>query len=298
MHGNLKVLIESLVRETLLEIQLDEGGLGGHMMHLYDNQDLTFGDMKNVFKLAASGELEEVTEKIDGQNVFFSYDIPTQTLRFSRNKGNIKSGGMQLQDMIAKWRENPGIGDAFSSAYQVVDKSVQSLGPAAQASIFGPNHNVWYSGEVVAANSPNVINYDRDAFVIHPGGTVYDSNAKPVDIDTSANYAALVNVVNQFRDANTGSSWDILEPVLVQMKRMENDAPAQDAIAAVSSIASEYGLSDGDTILDYVSARFYNSFFVDMDFPEDQKRTISKIIARNDINITTKKNQIKEIVLF
>ena len=39
------------------------------MSHLYDNPNLKFSTMMDIFKAAANGELEG-TEKTDGQNLF------------------------------------------------------------------------------------------------------------------------------------------------------------------------------------------------------------------------------------
>ena len=72
---------------------ISEGGLAGHMNHLYDNRGLTFGKMKEIFQAAASGKLVGA-EKTDGQNLFISYSVPERKAKAARNKGNIKSGGM------------------------------------------------------------------------------------------------------------------------------------------------------------------------------------------------------------
>ena len=50
---------------------ITEGGVAGHMNHLYDNPDLTFKEMKKIFQAASAGELEG-TEKTDGQNLQLS----------------------------------------------------------------------------------------------------------------------------------------------------------------------------------------------------------------------------------
>jgi intein/homing endonuclease len=44
------------------KILLIEGGVQGHMNHLYDNPDLTFRELKGILKAASNGELEG-TEK-------------------------------------------------------------------------------------------------------------------------------------------------------------------------------------------------------------------------------------------
>ncbi|HAW78525.1 MAG TPA: hypothetical protein DCX27_01640, partial [Balneola sp.] len=49
-------------------VPLSEGGVAGHMNHLYDNPNLTFKEMKGIFRAASNGELKG-TEKTDGQNL-------------------------------------------------------------------------------------------------------------------------------------------------------------------------------------------------------------------------------------
>ena len=53
---------------------LSEGGMGGHMDHLYDHWDVNFGTIKDILTKASNGELEG-TEKTDGQNIFITYNI-------------------------------------------------------------------------------------------------------------------------------------------------------------------------------------------------------------------------------
>ena len=50
------------------------GGVAGHMDHLYDDRDLTFAGMKEVLSVASQGNLS-YEEKVDGQNIFLSYDL-------------------------------------------------------------------------------------------------------------------------------------------------------------------------------------------------------------------------------
>ena len=53
---------------------LKEGGAFGHMNHLYDNPDLTFGEIKDILQQAADGRLQG-TIKVDGQNLYLSYSV-------------------------------------------------------------------------------------------------------------------------------------------------------------------------------------------------------------------------------
>ena len=51
------------------------GGAYGHMAHPVDDYALTFGELKDIIDLGLQGKLdkeEEVTEKLDGQNIMIS----------------------------------------------------------------------------------------------------------------------------------------------------------------------------------------------------------------------------------
>jgi len=55
---------------------LNEGGAYGHMAHPFDDKDLTFGDLKKIIENGLGGKLsreDNVTEKLDGQNLMISW---------------------------------------------------------------------------------------------------------------------------------------------------------------------------------------------------------------------------------
>ena len=55
---------------------ITEGGAYGHMAHPFDDKDLTFKDLKNIIEMGLGGELnreDNVTEKLDGQNLMISW---------------------------------------------------------------------------------------------------------------------------------------------------------------------------------------------------------------------------------
>jgi hypothetical protein len=55
---------------------ITEGGAYGHMAHPFDDKDLTFKDLKNIIEMGLGGQLnreDNVTEKLDGQNLMISW---------------------------------------------------------------------------------------------------------------------------------------------------------------------------------------------------------------------------------
>ena len=123
-----------------MKFLLMEGGVAGHMNHLYDNPELTFREMKKVFLAASNGELKG-TEKTDGQNLQLSYDIQTSSARAARNKGNIKSGGLDAAALAAKFGGRGALETAFTEAFTAFEEAVGRMSIEEREEIFGPNTN-------------------------------------------------------------------------------------------------------------------------------------------------------------
>jgi len=285
-----KLITEEIVR-ILSDVGLQEGGLGGHMYHLYDNPNMSFSEMKEVFRMATEGKLEGVQEKLDGQNVFLTYNVAEGQVKFARNKGNIKTGGMTGEDVLAKWENIPTVRDAYFNAYQVLTKGFEAVSDDGLRKIFGDNGNVWYSAEVVYSGNPNVINYDRDALVFHEPGTetIYDEDGKPMDVDTSHHYAALSSVLSKVQSSITKSSWSVLGPIVMNMAKATRGDAGAEASSLLDAELGKYGLGDGDTIRDYVATKFAKEAMGDVNVPEEQKQAVGEIFASDESPGTKKK---------
>ena len=148
---------------------LTEGGVAGHMNHLYDNPELTFRKMKKIFQAASNGELKG-TEKTDGQNLQLSYDIQTSSARAARNKGNIKDGGMDAAGLATKFGGRGALETAFTEAFAAFEEAVGRMSIEEREEIFGPNTNIYYNAEVQDPRAANLINYDVPTLTIHRVG--------------------------------------------------------------------------------------------------------------------------------
>ena len=78
-----EILKESL-DETLL---LVEGGAAGHIMHLYEDGKMTFGEMRQILQEVFQGKTT-LTEKLDGFNLMVTYK--DGKFGFARNKATLK----------------------------------------------------------------------------------------------------------------------------------------------------------------------------------------------------------------
>ena len=129
------------------------GGFAGHMMHLNDNPNLTFGQMKDIFKKASKGELVG-TEKTDGQNLFVSYSVRHQEPRAVRNTGEIKAGGLDPAGLAAKFADRGNLTTTFVESFESFDRAVKSLPIETQIKLFGPDANNFYNAEIMNPGDP------------------------------------------------------------------------------------------------------------------------------------------------
>lgn len=285
--------IKNVIRPLVLE-QMDEGGLGGHMAHLHEDQDLTFGDIKAIFHQASKGKLEAVTEKLDGQNTFFTFE-PTEGLRFARNTAHIKTNGMGADEIEAKWADKPSVASAFGKAFKVLSAGIAALSPKDRKAIFNDG-KIWYSAEIVGTLNPNVINYDQDAVIFHESGTVYDENGEPLKIDTRANFAKLVASVNRMQAAIKDSGWKVLGPIMVSLQKLSNNEPLELAMASLNEIMNKYNMSNENTLNDMFEEYIISDKLRDIVADDDTKLYVAEIISDFENTLTSKKPVLNDLV--
>jgi len=170
------------------------GGRAGHMSHLYDDPGLTFGKLKEVFKLASEGKLQG-TEKTDGQNISISYSVKRGEAVAIRNDDHAYKRGFNSDDLMAymaaenprfkglrtgkarKKKETPQhVRSAYAQAMATFEAFAQSLPPNLQLTFFGEDADIFYNAEVMSASSRNAINYDVESLLIHRvGHEAYDA---------------------------------------------------------------------------------------------------------------------------
>ena len=235
---------------------LTEGGVAGHMNHLYDNPNLTFKEMKKIFQAASAGELEG-TEKTDGQNLQLSYDVQTSTARAARNKGNIKDGGMDAAGLAAKFGGRGALETAFTEAFAAFEETVGNLSIEEREEIFGPNTNVYYNAEVQDPRAANLINYDLPTLTIHRvGHNEYDrETGQATGRDVSKNARKLAAALDRVQGERQEGRFFVQMNAIRQLEALDDNTAANLAIARLEKALSNAGISDNQTVGDYTVSR-------------------------------------------
>jgi len=236
-----------------MKFNLTEGGAGGHLPHLYDDLGLTFGEIKDVLNNASQGKLEKTSEKTDGMNLVFTFNVAEGELKAARSGGDIKRGGMSAGDLASKFFGRGNVEDAFNTAFGVLNDALLSIPEKTKTKIFGPNGNKWYSIEIIYEMSPNTINYDGNHIVFH-GMPIYD--VKPDGSIEEGMYSPeldlLTSKIEQMQKAVTMKNWVLHGPALVNLKKISDDSISAKAIAEINSAMASGGVGDNNTVYDYL----------------------------------------------
>ena len=257
------------------------GGVFGHMSHIYDNPNMTFGQIKDIMEKASAGQLENVTEKTDGQNLFVSYNVQDGTVRAARNKSNLKAGGMNADELAEKFGGRGALTDAFVNAFKAFEIAVNQFSDEEKVELFGPDTNIFYNAEVMDPANANVINYDTKTFLIHRAGHAeFDrETGKPVSSEegfSEKKAALLQSALEKAQDSMEGD-FKVQVNAIRQLKALGDDVALGRALKGMDQVMSSAGVGDGDTIGDYIIGKWRQ--VVDQELPElsdDGKQLIIK----------------------
>ena len=231
------------------------GGAYGHMSLPFDDNNLTFSDLKQIIINGIGGKLDRedgVTEKLDGQNLMVCWI--DGKLRAARNKGHLKNFGKTAPDTngiksIFKGRGN--IEKAFVNAMKDLSKSIGSLSDKQKEKIFG-NGKRWMNLEVMYPATANVIDYDVAEIIFH-GTLEYDESGRPVGQpkDSARMLAGMIKQVNQ----NVQKTFKIGKPNFLKVPKSQNfDKLESRYLGRLNKLQRQYGLSDKDTLGEYHEA--------------------------------------------
>jgi hypothetical protein len=266
-QDKIKIGVHGQVSEGKL---LSEGGAAGHMSHPFDDKDLTFADLKEMIRRSLAGELnveKEVTEKLDGQNLMFSWK--DGKLVSARNQGHLKNAGAaapdvtQFENIFADRPEN--IRDAFVSAVKDLESAISKLSDAQKNKVFKEGER-FMNIEVMTPATQNVIPQNVDMLVFH-GTQAYNSAGKPVSEDSDGNditgelkdSARMLSGMLKQINADVQSRYSLNAPIVVELPKSKTfgDSFAKYS-AMLDKLKKEFKLKDNDKVMKYHDAWWRN----------------------------------------
>ena len=240
--------------EGINEGLIMEGGAAGHLAHPFEDEDLTFDDMKEMINRGLIGGLDKegpVSEKLDGQNIAFS--VRDGKVVFGRNKGHVRNSGenaLDVKGIYNQFKGRGGIEKAFVGAAEDLQSAVKKLTPQQVKKMFG-NGSSFMSLEIILPDTTNVIPYGKSVLVMH--GTIqYDKDGNEVSRSTDdANaFATAVQKVGADRQKTFG----IEGPKTIAFSDAESKEytkKAKEYNSQLDKAAREFGLNDKSKLADY-----------------------------------------------
>ena len=236
---------------------LFEGGSFGHMAHPYDDQNLTFGEIKTMISDALQGGLnKEVvsTEKLDGQAIAVSWK--DGGLIASRNKGDRKNFGensLSVQGVIDKFAGRGDISDAFAFAIEDLQSAISKINPKKRDEIF-KNGKCFMHLELVYPPTTNVINYDAYKLIFH-NTSEYDIDGIEIDV----NKKAASDLTKAIKDVNADiqKTFQVDPPKEIEFAKNVNfEADRGSFFKELAKIQKDSGMSDKDSIGQYIRSEY------------------------------------------
>jgi len=243
------------------------GGAYGHMAHPFDDYALTFGELKDIIDLGLQGKLdkeEAVTEKLDGQNIMIS--CIDGKAKAARNKGDLKSGGMDLRGVKAKFANHiPSVRDAFVFSMKDIASSIERMSKKDQDSLFANGKN-WANIEIIYPENKNVIDYDGPATIVFHGILKYNKAWVPSGMIKSggAKLSAIINSVNK----GIKTKFAFKGPNVLKLHKVKDyTATKSKYISSLTRLQNIYRLKDSDELslwhqhfwLEYILAGAYST---------------------------------------
>ena len=246
---HIKNIQESFMKDVHLLI---EGGAYGHMNHPFDDNNLTFSDLKNIIIYGLEGKLnreDKVSEKLDGQNLMVSW--VDGKLKAARNKGHLKNGGKTAPTTsgIANMFSGRGqIKKAFVGAMRDLEKAIGSLSPAQKKKVFG-NGTKWMNLEVIYPQTANIIDYDVAEIVFH-GTTEYNKSGSPIGYSKEG--ARMLQGMIQQINQNIQKTFKISKPNFLKLQKVQNFGKLKSKfLGQLNKLQGRFGLSDGQRLTNY-----------------------------------------------
>ena len=292
------------------------GGKGGHMLHPYEDPELVFQSLEDLFEHVALNGLEG-TIKRDGQNLVVSYSLLRDQAVAIRNDDHVFAKGLGLDgdgptenfaDYLAHSQKGfksfrtgrarskkttpPHIVKAFSKALEDLELVARSLPRKTTLELFGEDADIFYNAEVMSPISRNAIEYDVDTLSIHRIlHHLYDEEKRELDTMGAVDSGVRADALNKALEGyyrNTDTTYDPQDPsstpavsvgAMEHLAQLADAGVAEKAINEIRQYYTSYGLGANDTLGRLMFKVFREAVEVQLPTigPEAQKKLIIRM---------------------
>jgi len=264
------------------------GGVAKHLMHLYDDKELTYNNIKKILTQASSGELKG-TEKTDGFNIYLGVIKKKGTWlpAWARNKGDMKEGGRTFADLAARKfggskARATEVKKVYLDAFKAYQKAINSLNRNQLAAIFGTNSEIFYNTEIQGPSATSVVNYDKNIISIHHvNHKRYNPETNQLEVvDATKNSAILDNLIDQFEQATAEEDFSIRRTAFLKLNELDNDYDLNIALQRMQKSGFSGSMSIGEYLENYIKNEVERKLsFLNL---EIQQNIVNRILKKED----------------
>ena len=257
------------------------GGIAGHMNHVYDNLNLTFSGLLDIFTQAAAGNLEP-TEKVDGQNLYFTYDFRDNQVKFARRPDEAASGGITKEALNAEFVKKrdksaspegyQSVVDAFYYGMTAIEMGINSVQRQTLLSLFEraksadidddtpyDTPTVFINCEIMYSENRNMIMYDGDFIVFHKFDLLNEnleslSEEEILKLDSAMRqkFSTLVSEIGKGEQTIADRQWRVVGPQVRQLNTLD-DSFVQEARSKIENIIHQKNMTLDNKFSDYLA---------------------------------------------
>ncbi len=261
------------------------GGLAGHMSHLWEDLNITFGELEEILSEASAGTLEAV-EKFDGINIFFTVDSQSR-LRFARNQTHVQMGGMLKEQAVETFQNHPASDQFVNGIYAICEINKTGWWP------LGFARKNWVNAEIIYQKTPQTIKYSHNAIVLHEA-VALTSVGKNMGIDVSNKFNKLVEQVESFEVVANNQQWSFYGPQKVLTENICGQGELSSCIQTLNKIRKAAGLEKEATLREWAHFSLVNGTLNQLRISEQRKLRLANLMldfpeSKNDRLIDIKK---------
>lgn len=247
----------------MAEILLSETA-NSRAIHLYDNGQLTFIKLKEIFSAASDGSLEG-TEKTGSISLLISFSAKDGRLKCAKTKADIKNGGISIEQFANSLETDKK--DIFLNSAKLLEKTIQSLSHDKQSNIFGGEANIFFSCSLLGSTD-EIINYDTKSLIINLNDhIIYDRESNSfADKNIDSEVSALKSIIDDSQEQLKQDNYSVQINAVKRLKALADKQPLNTAISKINSLLSAANtlikndslrLSEESSISEFMVARVY-----------------------------------------
>jgi len=236
---------------------IEEGGGAGHMMSPWEAADMTFGKIRKFIDDAMSGKLENVTEKLDGQNLMATFK--DGNIYIARTQKQMRNGGklsVKWDEVAEKMPEKTP--DFIKKAFQEAANDLQTVFSTSKLSwdkLLKDGH-LWLNIELLNPETENIVPYGEFQLRVHNIREV-DDMGKEVDVTWDG--PAMETVIKEIEEAEASGDLNKIHTIKktnsVNFEKIGDLENIQEGIIRkMQTLMDENNLDDKNTIGDYLAA--------------------------------------------